>query len=105
MSDIMNEIDTLKMENKRHKDKYDDIYKRLKKTYDNTYRRYDDQRKFIMIEIDQLKNKKKKYASKLRILDRLKNSDKYENIINEMNKPNINENNKDNKDNKEKKYN
>ena len=105
MSDIMNEIDTLKMENKRHKDKYDDIYKRLKKTYDNTYRRYDDQRKFIMIEIDQLKNKKKKYASKLRILDRLKNSDKYENIINEMNKPNINENNKDNKDNKENKDN
>ena len=100
MNELMNEIDTIKIENKRHKDKYDDIYKRLKRTYDNTYKRYDDQRKFLMIEIDQLKNRKMKYASKLRILDRLKNPDKYDNNVIDMNKSNNNEkNNEKNNDN------
>ena len=99
-NELMNEIDTIKIENKRHKDKYDDIYKRLKRTYDNTYKRYDDQRKFLMIEIDQLKNRKLKYASKLRILDRLKNPDKYDNNVIDMNKSNNNEkNNEKNNDN------
>ena len=89
INDINNELYVLKLENNKYQNKYDDINKKYKKTYDNIYKKFDEQRKFLYIEIDQLKNKKKKYASKLRILEKLKNSDKYENKDNEVN--NINE--------------
>ena len=84
MNDISNEIEKIKIDNKRHKDKYDDLYKRLKKTYDITFKKFDDQRKLLMIEIDQLQAKKKKYASKLRILDKLKNGNKTDNNNNNV---------------------
>ena len=97
LTDIQKEVERINIENERHKDKYDDIYKRLKRTYDNTFKKYEEQRKFLMIEIDQLKNKQKKYASKLRILERLKNMDKNEIIkYKEENKSNNNENQKEN---------
>ena len=97
LTDIQKEVERINIENERHKDKYDDIYKRLKRTYDNTFKKYEEQRKFLMIEIDQLKNKQKKYASKLRILERLKNMDKNEIIkYKEENKSNNNENQKKN---------
>ena len=92
IANISNDIEKITIENNRHQDKYDDIYKRLKRAYDNTYKKYDDQRKFLMIEIDQLKSKKKKYASKLRILDKLKNPDKYDTNTNEINVFNRSEN-------------
>ena len=97
LADIQKEVERINIENERHKDKYDDIYKRLKRTYDNTFKKYEEQRKFLMIEIDQLKNKQKKYASKLRILERLKNMDKNEIIkYKEENKSNNIENQKEN---------
>ena len=92
IANISNDIEKITIENNRHQDKYDDIYKRLKRAYDNTFKKYDDQRKFLMIEIDQLKSKKKKYASKLRILDKLKNPDKYDTNTNEINVFNRSEN-------------
>ena len=82
MNVISYEIEKKKKENKRYKDKYDDIFQRLKKTYDITYKKYEDQRRLLMVEIDQLKSKKTKYASKIRILDKLKNGDKMEKIEN-----------------------
>ena len=95
MTDLSNDIETIKIENDKHQDKYNDIYKRLKRAYDNTYKKYDDQRKFLMIEIDQLKSKKKKFASKLRILERLKISENKESIDNteELNNFKINNDN------------
>ena len=92
IANISNDIEKITIENNRHQDKYDDIYKRLKRAYDNTFKKYDDQRKFLMIEIDQLKSKKKKYASKLRILEKLKNPDKYDTNTNEINVFNRSEN-------------
>ena len=86
MTDISNDIEKIKIENERYQDKYDDIFKKLKRTYDNTYKKFDDQRKFLMIEIDQLKSKKKKYTSKLRILEKLQNSDKYNKNSDGLNK-------------------
>ena len=83
---ITNELDVLKIENYRQQNKYDDINKKFKKIYDNTYKKYEEQRKLLMLEIDQLKSKKKKYLSKLRILEKLKNLDKDENKVDETNK-------------------
>ena len=83
---ITNELDVLKIENYRQLNKYDDINKMFKKIYDNTYKKYEEQRKLLMLEIDQLKSKKKKYVSKLRILEKLKNLDKDENKVDETNK-------------------
>jgi hypothetical protein len=83
---ITNELDVLKIENYRQQNKYDDINKKNKKIYDNTYKKYEEQRKLLMLEIDQLKSRKKKYLSKLRIIDKLKNSNKDENKVEETNK-------------------
>lgn len=55
---ITNELDVLKIENYRQQNKYDDINKKFKKIYDNTYKKYEEQRKLLMLEIDQLKSKK-----------------------------------------------
>ena len=78
---ITNELDVLKIQNYRQQNKYDDINKKYKKIYDNTYKKYEEQRKFLMLEIDSLKSKKKKFVSNTRILERLKNSDKDENKV------------------------
>lgn len=83
---ITNELDVLKIENYRQQNKYDDINKKFKKIYDNTYKKYEEQRKFLMLEIDQLKSKKKKYVSKLRIVEKLKNLNKDENKVDETSK-------------------
>ena len=93
MTDLSNDIETIKIENDRYQDKYNDIYKRLKRAYDNTYKKYDDQRKFLMIEIDQLKSKQKKFASKIRILEKLKNLEKEDNNNEEFNKSKGNDDN------------
>ena len=83
---LTNELDVLKIENYRQQNKYDDINKKNKKIYDNTYKKYEEQRKLLMLEIDQLKSKKKKYVSKLRIVEKLKNSNKDGNKIEETSK-------------------
>jgi Ran GTPase-activating protein (RanGAP) involved in mRNA processing and transport len=89
---LTNELEVLKIENFRQQTKYDDINKKNKKIYDNTYKKYEEQRKLLMLEIDQLKSRKKKYVSKLRIVEKLKNSNKDENKVDETNKSINNEN-------------
>ena len=79
MTEITNNIEKIRKENVKHQEKYDEIYKRLKRAYDNTYKKYDEQKQYIMIEIGQLQIKKKKYSSKLRILEKLMQINKLEN--------------------------
>ena len=93
MANLSNDIKNLNIENNRFQDKYNDIYKRLKRVYDNTYKKFDEQRKILMIELDQLKSKKKKYSSKLRILEKLKIKD-INNNMEELTKNNENMNEK-----------
>ena len=85
---LLSEIDTINIENELNQNKYKDILKQMKKSYDASNKTYENKRKFLQILIDQLKDKKKKYSLSLKILDRLKNPDKF-NIIDpkDINKP------------------
>ena len=94
LAEMIRDIEKIKSENERCQEKYDEIYKKLKRAYDNTFKKYEEQRKFLMIEIDQLKSKKKKYSSKLRILEKLKNYDNNEIEKNNEEKKSNNDENK-----------
>ena len=79
---VLADIDTTKSENQKAQEKYNDVSKRMKKEYNNIYKKYEDKRKFIQVLNEQLNYKKKKYILGLRVLDRLKNPDKF-NAINQ----------------------
>ena len=86
------EIETLNADNKIMKDKYNDIYKKLKKNYNTSLKKYESKRKFLQIITDQLKYKQKKLKLNQRILDRLKSPDKFKPINQkEIIKPNKSE--------------
>ena len=78
---LIAEIDAISIENELNQNKYNDILKQMKKSYDTSKKNYETKRKFLQMLIDQLKDKKKKYSLCLKILDRLKNPDKF-NLIN-----------------------
>ena len=93
--DIVNlaaEIENLNHENKLMKDKYNENNKKLKKNYNTSLKKYESKRKFLQIITDQLKYKKKKYILIQRVLDHIKNPDKFKPISQkELIKPNKSE--------------
>ena len=85
---LLSEIDTISIENELNQNKYNDILKQMKKSYNASKKNYESKRKLLQVLIEQLKDKKKKFSLSLKILDRLKNPDKFNAIeAQDINKP------------------
>ena len=77
---ISNELDNLNNENQLLQDKLTNINKKFNKSYNISYKKYEEKNKFLQIITEQLKYKKKKHKLNLRILDRLNNPEKFKPI-------------------------
>ena len=74
---LLSELDILNIDNKMLEDKYNDISKKMQLEYNNYLDKSVGKRKLLEIMIEQLKKKKKKEKLNQRIIDRLKNPDKF----------------------------
>ena len=87
---LSNEIDFLNNDNKDIQNKYDEELKKFANKYDIILLKYNEKRRKLEILIEQLKYKQKRNTLNLRILDRLKNPDKFnqvkEKLLNQENK-------------------
>ena len=79
---LLAEVENLNSQNEALKEKYNDVNKKFKKSYNTTLKKFENKRKFLQIIIDQLNYKKKKFSLNQRVLDRLKNPEKF-NPLNE----------------------
>ena len=74
---LSSEIDLINNDNKDIQNKYNEELKRLSNKYDISFTKYKERRKKLDILFEQLKYKQKKHLLCLRILDKLKNPDKF----------------------------
>ena len=79
---LLAEVENLNSQNEALKEKYNDVNKKFKKSYNTTLKKFENKRKFLQIIIEQLNYKKKKFSLNQRVLDRLKNPEKF-NPLNE----------------------
>ena len=84
---LSSEIDLINNDNKDIQNKYNEELKRLSNKYDISFTKYKERRKKLDILFEQLKYKQKKHLLCLRILDKLKNPDKF----NEAKENNLNQ--------------
>ena len=84
---LSSEIDFINNDNKDIQNKYNEELKRLSNKYDISFTKYKERRKKLDILFEQLKYKQKKHLLCLRILDKLKNPDKF----NEAKENNLNQ--------------
>jgi hypothetical protein len=77
---ILAELENINTQNQSLKEKYNDVTKKFKKSYNTSLKKFENKRKFLQIIIDQLNYKKKKHSLNLRILDRIKNPEKFKPI-------------------------
>ena len=71
------EVDGINNDNEEMQKKYDDELKKMTKKYNTSLSKYEENRKLLDVLVGQLKYKQKKYKLCLRVLDKLKNPDKY----------------------------
>ena len=89
---LLADVEILNSDNKIIQDKYNDICKKMKKSYNTTLKKYENKNKLLEMLIEQLNAKKKKYILNERILDRLKNPNKFKPLSQkEIIKPNKSE--------------
>ena len=77
---LSSEIDFINNDNKDIQNKYNEELKRLSNKYDISFTKYKERRKKLDILFEQLKYKQKKHLLCLRILDKLNNPDKFNEV-------------------------